>query len=71
MIGIEFVLDKTEKTPAPDLIQTVMTRSLDHNLLVVSCGLHNNVIRLMPALTISEDDLNKGLDILIDVIKGL
>jgi 4-aminobutyrate aminotransferase-like enzyme len=36
----------------------------ERGLLLLTCGLHGNVIRLLPPVTIGDDDLAEGLDIL-------
>jgi 4-aminobutyrate aminotransferase len=36
----------------------------ERGLVLLSCGIYGNVIRLLPPLTISDDELNRGLDIL-------
>ena len=59
MRGIEFILDDS-KTPAPDLVKQIIA-CLTHQLLIVSCGTHGNVIRLMPPLIISKSELDLGL----------
>ena len=33
-------------------------------LVILSCGMYGNVIRLLPALTIGDEVLDEGLDIL-------
>ncbi len=71
MIGIELVTDKVAKTPGVELVKTVLKKCLDQYLIVVSCGIEDNVIRLIPPLTITESELHKGLDILISVIHEL
>ena len=70
MIGIEFVLDDS-KTPAPDLVKQVLKQCLENKLLIVSCGTHGNVIRLMPPLTISKDELINGLTTFINICQQL
>lgn len=57
MIGIETTKD----------IKDVQLAALNSGLLVLTAG--KNVIRLLPPLTISYDEINKGLDILISVFK--
>lgn len=61
MIGIEFM--RGEK-PAPDVVARVQRRCLERDLLLLTCGIDDNVIRLLPPLTIDEADLDSGLDIL-------
>lgn len=68
MIGIEMVKDKNTKEPNPELVSTVMKECLEKELIVVSCGLYDNVIRLMPPLIIDEVTLKIGLEKLNHVI---
>jgi 4-aminobutyrate aminotransferase len=47
-----------------DVLHAVQRRCLDDGLIVLSCGPNDDVLRLIPALTISDDELELGLDIL-------
>ncbi len=58
MLAFEF----TERSP--DRAQAVVSAAFDRGLVLLSCGLYGNVIRLLPPLTIGEDDLEGGLAIL-------
>ncbi|MCD4823117.1 MAG: acetylornithine/succinylornithine family transaminase [Phycisphaerae bacterium] len=60
MVGL--VLDKA--TSAKD----VMMKCLDRGLIV--CVAKNNVLRLVPPLTIENDLLARGMDILVEVLKN-
>ncbi|MBG90590.1 MAG: aspartate aminotransferase family protein [Actinobacteria bacterium] len=68
MIGIELVKDKGSKTPYPELAQQLMRACLEQGLVVISCGLFDNVIRLIPPLIIDQSTLEKGLSILVEAI---
>jgi 4-aminobutyrate aminotransferase len=70
MIGIEFVKDKTSKEPHAQLVKKIMQDCLKEGLIVISCGMNDNVIRIIPPLTIKETELRKGLNILIKVINA-
>jgi 4-aminobutyrate aminotransferase len=61
MIGLEFMLGGA---PAPALVDRIAHNALARGLLLLSCGLDGNVIRLIPPLTIPEAELDQGLDIL-------
>jgi 4-aminobutyrate aminotransferase-like enzyme len=61
MIGLEFMEDGR---PAAELTQRIIQAALERNLLLLSCGLDENVIRLIPPLTLTEQELTQGLDIL-------
>jgi pyruvate carboxylase len=42
----------------------VVAAARERGLLLLACGLHGNVIRLLPPITIGEADLEEGLDAL-------
>ena len=42
----------------------VLRRCLEQGVLLLSCGPHQEVVRLAPPLTISDDELEKGLTVL-------
>jgi 4-aminobutyrate aminotransferase-like enzyme len=58
MLAFEFV----ERTP--DRAQAVVSAAFERGLVLLSCGLYGNVIRLLPPLTIGDDELEEGLAIL-------
>jgi 4-aminobutyrate aminotransferase-like enzyme len=60
MIGLEFMQGGK---PARGLVDRIATNALARNLLVLSCGIDGNVVRLIPPLTIPEAELDAGLDI--------
>jgi diaminobutyrate-2-oxoglutarate transaminase len=47
-----------------DLAKRVQTLCFDHGLLIGPCGTNGRVLKLIPPLTIPDDDLAEGLDIL-------
>lgn len=58
MLAFEF----EERTP--DRASSLVSAAFDRGLVLLSCGLYGNVIRLLPPLTISDEDLDEGLAIL-------
>jgi 4-aminobutyrate aminotransferase len=58
MLAFEF----EERTP--DRARAVVDAAFERGLVLLSCGLYGNVIRLLPPLTISPDELDEGLGIL-------
>jgi len=61
MIGVE-VADKATA-------EAVQTRCLDDGLIVLLCGPGENVLRLIPPLTIADDEFEEGLDILVAALE--
>ncbi|MBI3552751.1 MAG: 4-aminobutyrate--2-oxoglutarate transaminase [Elusimicrobia bacterium] len=65
MRAIELVTDKKSKTPLPGAkVKEILHACEDQGLIVIKAGVFDNVIRTLMPLTISEKELNKGLDIL-------
>ena len=58
MLAFEF----EERTP--DRASALVSAAFERGLVLLSCGLYGNVIRLLPPLTISSEDLDEGLAIL-------
>jgi 4-aminobutyrate aminotransferase/(S)-3-amino-2-methylpropionate transaminase len=58
MLAFEFA----ERTP--DRAQAVVAAAFERGLVLLACGLYGNVIRLLPPLTISDEELDEGLAIL-------
>ena len=58
MLGFELA----EQTP--DRAKAIVDAAFERGLLLLACGLYGNVIRLLPALTISDEELGEGLGLL-------
>ena len=67
MIGLEFL--HAGGAPAADVVKAVRNLALGSDLLLLSAGTDENVIRLAPPLTIPEDELSRGLDVLEQSIR--
>ncbi|MEW6547633.1 MAG: aspartate aminotransferase family protein [Bacillota bacterium] len=63
MIGVEFVQPGTGR-PDGELVTRVLKECLERGLILYPCGTFNHVIRFIPPLTVSEEDLDTGLDTL-------
>ncbi len=68
MQAIELVTDRTSKTPNPALTKKVMERAIARGVVLMSAGTHGNVIRFLPPLTISEEELISALDTVRDIL---
>jgi 4-aminobutyrate aminotransferase/(S)-3-amino-2-methylpropionate transaminase len=69
MVGVELVKDRKTKEPAKDIRDKVLGECHKNGLVIMGAGAHHNVIRFLPPLNISEELLNKGLDIFENAIK--
>ncbi|MGX6603148.1 4-aminobutyrate--2-oxoglutarate transaminase [Micromonosporaceae bacterium Da 78-11] len=68
MLAVELVVpDETGPLgPVPDPVGTAAVAKAAHEsgLLLLTCGTYGNVIRLLPPLIISDDELDRGLTLL-------
>ena len=68
MIGLEFVFEDG-KTPNPAAAQAVVTHAREDGLILLPTGTYSNVIRLLPPLNMSDDELDEGLGKLAAAVK--
>ena len=64
MLALELVEDRGSKQPAGDLARATVTRALEGGLILLTCGLYGNVVRILVPLVASDEDVDRGLEIL-------
>jgi 4-aminobutyrate aminotransferase/(S)-3-amino-2-methylpropionate transaminase len=64
MAGIELVRDRKTKEPADTETARILAGARERGLILLRSGVHHNVIRTLMPLTIPDDQLHEGLDIL-------
>ena len=62
MIAIELFKDGDSEQPNTELTQAIIANAAKYGLVLLACGFYSNVIRFLPALTISNETANEGLD---------
>ena len=60
MQAVEFVTEHGEPNAA--LAAAVQQAAIAENLLLLTCGTSGNVVRIIPALTVSAEEITVGLD---------
>ncbi len=63
MVAMELVEDRTTKAPAKHATTRVIEECYRQGVVVLKAGTYDNVVRLLPPLTIAEDLLEEGLDV--------
>jgi 4-aminobutyrate aminotransferase len=64
MLALELVEDRATKAPAAGLAGATVAAARQRGLILLSCGLYSNVVRILVPLVVGDDDLERGLDIL-------
>ena len=73
LLGIELVTDREEKTPANEAAEQVARRCLDAGLIFQLRGYQGtmNIIRLVPPMTTSDQEVDRAMSILFDALKAV
>jgi 4-aminobutyrate aminotransferase len=61
------------KAPNPDMANAVRAEALKRGLVLLTCGVHGNVVRFLAPITIEDAIFSEGMDILeasIDAVKA-
>jgi 4-aminobutyrate aminotransferase-like enzyme len=66
--GVELVRDRSGQEPAAGDCAGAVKALRDRGVIVGRGGRHGNVLKLSPALTIAEADLDAGLDAILEVL---
>ncbi len=64
MLAMELVKGRSTKEADADFAQRIVDAARDRGLLLLKCGPHKNVVRLLPPLTATPEDIVRGLEIL-------
>ena len=70
MLAFELVTDRETKEPAAELTKRTTEAAREKGLILLSCGLHGNVVRILVPLVIADEDLDRGLEILEESLVG-
>ena len=63
MVAVEFVTDFATGAPDAKLTKAVVAHALERGLILLACGMHGNVVRIMVPLTASDALIEEGLAI--------
>jgi 4-aminobutyrate aminotransferase len=61
MVGVEVTLP--DGSPGTDLVKEIIGRCLDSKLLLLNCGTYSNVVRWIPPLIVTQEQIETGLNI--------
>jgi 4-aminobutyrate aminotransferase len=67
-LGSMLALELAERSP--DRARELTVAAREQGLLLLSCGLYGNVIRLLPPVTATDEELERGLGILEEAFGG-
>jgi 4-aminobutyrate aminotransferase/(S)-3-amino-2-methylpropionate transaminase len=69
MVAMELVTDRQTKEPAKDETAKLVMECCRRGAIVLKAGTMNNVIRFLAPLTITDEQLDEGLDIVAEALR--
>jgi 4-aminobutyrate aminotransferase len=70
MIGIEFAEPGT-LAPRPDLAKALLHEAFDRKLLLLTCGTWSQVVRIIPPLVTSEDEIELAVRVITEALEAI
>jgi len=69
MLALELVTDRVTKEPAGALATSTVAGARERGLVILSCGLHGSVVRILVPLVATDEELDRGLEILEEALE--
>jgi 4-aminobutyrate aminotransferase/(S)-3-amino-2-methylpropionate transaminase len=64
MVGVELVTNRQTRDPATRETKDIIRLACERGVLLIAAGTYGNVLRFLTPLTITDDELDEGLEIL-------
>lgn len=64
MVAVEFVKDQTTKEPYPEIVKKAIADCYQKGFIFLSAGIFSNLIRFLPPLVMTEEQVHAGMDAL-------
>ncbi|MCA1900265.1 MAG: aminotransferase class III-fold pyridoxal phosphate-dependent enzyme [Chloroflexi bacterium] len=68
MVGTEFIVEKSQ-AKAKQLVKDIIHSAEEKGLLLLSCGTYDNILRWIPPLNVTSEQINDGLKIFGEALK--
>ncbi len=68
MVGTEFIVDGTQ-AKAKQLVKDIVHSAEAKGMLLLSCGTYDNILRWIPPLNVTTEQINDGLNIFGEALK--
>jgi len=64
MVAMELVKDRATREPAKDETSALVKKCYEKGLVTISAGTYGNIMRILMPLVITDEQLDRGLNIL-------
>ncbi len=63
MVGVELVKDRATRDPDTETCEALIGACADQGLLILNCGTHHNVIRFLPPVDVTAEEIARGVEL--------
>jgi 4-aminobutyrate aminotransferase len=71
MLAIEFADPGSDLAPRPDLVKKLLAAALERKLMLLSCGTYGQVVRFIPPLVTTDDEVDQAISIVRESLATL
>jgi 4-aminobutyrate aminotransferase and related aminotransferases len=71
MVGVELVKDRATRDPDTETSEALVQACADQGLLVLNCGTHHNVIRFLPPIDVTTEEIARGVDMFKTALQSI
>ena len=71
MVGVELVTNRETREPAKRETEEIIRLACERGVLMIAAGTFGNVIRFLTPLTITNDELDEGLEVLSESVRAV
>ncbi len=71
MVAFEIIQAESSNTPDPDATKALTTEAAELGLILLSCGIYANTIRVLVPLTVEDEILEEALAMLADALRKI
>jgi 4-aminobutyrate aminotransferase/(S)-3-amino-2-methylpropionate transaminase len=64
MLALELVRDPETREPDPGMAKRTAELAFERGLILLTCGLYSNVVRILVPILADDSDIEQGLDVL-------
>jgi 4-aminobutyrate aminotransferase/(S)-3-amino-2-methylpropionate transaminase len=71
MVGVELVRDRATREPDTETTEALVQACAEQGLLILNCGTHHNVIRFLPPIDATADEIARGVELFGAALRSL
>ncbi len=71
MVGVELVKDRETREPDTETSEALILACADEGLMVLNCGTHHNVIRFLPPIDVTAEEIAQGVEMFAAALRNM